>query len=295
MSLWDSGDRTGAPMMKAAATELLVDPLGYVKVAPDYFDLLCDAVAWVGMKDALLGLYAVADRERHTLTDAQRETRSVLAGRSALRPNTYPDLRAILARPGSADTRANVADIQEAAWKHNDERSFRLLAWYQWKTGDTRSLRALLEKNRINRGPWYDFYAGLVAEKDGELTQGREALGAAAKLYIEPAAILNQARIRLRQGQVEAAANLVDESLSILDTRSLGLQEIPGTAYAASYADALALRSRLFAGQGRDAEAQALLKHIYRLDPKHPALYQATGIAVSPETGMEQTRDTVEK
>jgi tetratricopeptide (TPR) repeat protein len=281
--------------MKTAASELLLDPDGLVRVAPAYFDLVCDAVAWLGMKQELLGLYGTADRRRHVLGDRQAETRALVSGRPEVRPPSYPDLRSVLAQPESSDVRAGIVDIQDAAWKHNDERGFRLLAWYLWKNKDVRGLRALLEKNRINRGPWYEFYAGLLDEKAGLLTEGREALGAAARGGLEASALLNQSRIRFREGQVEMAANLADEALAAVETRSLGLQEIPGTAYAAQLADALALRSRLFASQGREGEAQALLKRLSGLDPRHPALYHAKGMAVSPEDGMEKTRDPIEE
>jgi hypothetical protein len=294
MSLWDGEVRDGAPGIKAAALELMFDPDGLVQVAPGYFDLLTDALAWTGQRDELFRAYRVADSHGHGLSAAQRETRSVASHDRSLRPASYRDVRAILARGPGGDSRSIGPDLQEAAWSHNDERSLRVLSWYLWSTADHKGLAALLDKSRVSRGAWHELYDGLLVESGGEAESAEELVGAASRGGIAAVATLNAARLKARGGQLSQAGSLSEEAIGIIAVRSLGEHLRPGSAYCAIYLDALALRARVFTLQGREADAQNLRRQIHVLDPQHPALYDAAGLSVEASEGSEHPRDTTE-
>jgi hypothetical protein len=294
MSLWDSEARDGAPGIKAAALELMVDPDGLVQVAPDYFDILSDALAWTGQRDELFRVYRVADGRGHGLTAAQQETRSVLSHDPSLRPASYRDIRAIVARGPAGDSRSIGPDLQEAAWGHNDERSLRIIAWYLWNTGDRKGLAALLDKGRVSRGAWYELYDGLLDEAVGGADSATESVNAATRGGMAAVATINAARLKARDGQLGLAGSLADEAIGIIAVRSLGEHLRPGSAYCAIYLDALAFRARIFTLQGREADAQNLRRQIRVLDPQHPALYDAADLPVEAAEGSEHSRDTTE-
>ena len=287
MSIWDASDADFEKLMHAAMVELLVDPLGLVRVAPGYFDLLCDVAAWTGDRERLEQLYKTADVSSHSLPDEQLENRSVLDHDPAIRPETHADLRRILSNGSTGDPRGNLPELNEAAGLHNDERSWRLIAWYYLKTGDEDGLVQLLERTQIEKGPWHTLFHAIEIEKTGDLELALAQYKAAQKGTLANTALLNQARLLLRLGQVEKAAGLAAAARQGIEVRSIGLVHEPGSPYAFLYADALALQSRILRAQGRESEAQSLLRSLSLVNPDHPELYNAKGLEIKPEIPLE--------
>lgn len=288
MSVWDSAEPNFESLMHTALVELMVDPDGLVQVAPSYFDVLCDVAAWTGDRKRLEILYRTTDTFVHQLSDAQQETRSILDDKPLLRPETHADIRRILVNGEQGDPRGLIPDLNEAAGKHDDQRSWRLIAWYYLKTGDESGLINLLGRSHILHGPWHSLYQAVVDEKNGKLDSAYSNYQAARKGGLEQAALLNQARLLLLQGRVESAADLAAAARQGVEVRSIGLFREKGSPYASLYADALALQSRILRIQGRASEAQILLRSLSQIDPGHSELYNAKGLEITPENYLEK-------